>query len=125
MSDHGADGTQHATADRQADLLEFWIDVGGTFTDCFAAMPMARSRAINCFSTGVTKGGGGRFDRSRQIIDPAPAGRSRAIVGRLSSCGWSIAGIDRRQSEGRKSSIAQPARMPCRTTDVGCGPDRL
>jgi len=51
---------------------EFWIDVGGTFTDCIARSPDGRLQTAKVLSSGVTKGrvdrleNGGRFhDESR------------------------------------------------------------
>src|SRR6266481_4555107 len=37
-------------------LWEFWIDVGGTFTDCLARAPDGTLRRHKLLSSGVTKG---------------------------------------------------------------------
>ena len=36
--------------------MQFWIDVGGTFTDCFALAPDGELRRCKVLSSGVTKG---------------------------------------------------------------------
>lgn len=38
-------------------LWEFWIDVGGTFTDCIGHAPDGRLQTVKTLSSGVTKGG--------------------------------------------------------------------
>ncbi len=35
---------------------QFWIDVGGTFTDCVAVSPTGQQRIIKVLSSGITKG---------------------------------------------------------------------
>ena len=35
---------------------EFWIDVGGTFTDCLARAPYGEIRRLKLLSSGVFKG---------------------------------------------------------------------
>ena len=39
-----------------ADLTEFWIDVGGTFTDCLMKSPEGRLSTYKVLSSGITKG---------------------------------------------------------------------
>ena len=49
-------------------MWEFWIDVGGTFTDCLARTPEDRIVTCKVLSSGVTKGAVGEvlaFDRFR------------------------------------------------------------
>src|SRR6476646_3232165 len=57
---------------------EFWIDVGGTFTDCLAKTPDGSIRRHKLLSSGVTKGLVGAGSSFDAIIDPArrsdPAG---------------------------------------------------
>ncbi len=48
---------------------EFWIDVGGTFTDCFALSPDGQLRRHKLLSNGVTKGVVGEPARAGAIID--------------------------------------------------------
>src|SRR5262245_44847095 len=50
---------------------EFWIDVGGTFTDCFARSPDGRLLRHKLLSSGVTKGTVGGDSGRGRIVDPA------------------------------------------------------
>lgn len=50
---------------------EFWIDVGGTFTDCFARQPDGALLRHKLLSSGVTKGGLGVGSNGKRIVDPA------------------------------------------------------
>jgi 5-oxoprolinase (ATP-hydrolysing) len=50
---------------------EFWIDVGGTFTDCFARSPDGNLRRWKLLSTGVTIGSVGAHSTAGAIIDSA------------------------------------------------------
>ncbi|HEX4413119.1 MAG TPA: hydantoinase B/oxoprolinase family protein [Lacipirellulaceae bacterium] len=56
-----------------ADRWEFWIDIGGTFTDCLAKAPNGEIRQHKLLSSGVTKGHVGSGSSSRFIFDPARA----------------------------------------------------
>src|SRR3954469_9053887 len=49
---------------------EFWIDVGGTFTDCLAKAPDGLIRRHKLLSSGVTKGRVGAGSSLNAIIDP-------------------------------------------------------
>src|SRR5271155_4339873 len=51
--------------------MEFWIDVGGTFTDCIALLDDQPARRLKVLSSGVTKGGAAADSNRRQIVDPA------------------------------------------------------
>ncbi|MEW4526897.1 hydantoinase/oxoprolinase N-terminal domain-containing protein [Maioricimonas sp. JC845] len=52
---------------------QFWIDVGGTFTDCVAVTPDGEMRTFKTLSSGVTKGDvADRTDGA--IVDPRRAG---------------------------------------------------
>ncbi len=53
---------------------EFWIDVGGTFTDCIARTPDDRLVAFKLLSTGVTKGQIGEVLGPVRIADTARIG---------------------------------------------------
>ncbi len=53
------------------DFWEFWIDVGGTFTDCFARSPEGNLRRWKLLSTGVTIGAVGVHSTSGAIVDSA------------------------------------------------------
>jgi 5-oxoprolinase (ATP-hydrolysing) len=50
---------------------EFWIDVGGTFTDCLAKAPDTSIRRHKLLSSGVTKGRVGSGSSRTAIIDAA------------------------------------------------------
>jgi 5-oxoprolinase (ATP-hydrolysing) len=56
-------------------LWEFWIDVGGTFTDCLARSPGGSLRTLKVLSSGVTKGLIGHAE-GQAIFDPARSGDS-------------------------------------------------
>lgn len=49
---------------------EFWIDVGGTFTDCIARTPGGELRPIKVLSSGVTKGQIDELQGTNRVIDP-------------------------------------------------------
>jgi len=53
---------------------EFWIDVGGTFTDCFARRPDGALLRHKLLSSGVTKGAVGHGSDARHVVDPARRG---------------------------------------------------
>src|SRR2546422_5607479 len=53
---------------------EFWIDVGGTFTDCLAKAPDGSIRRHKMLSSGVTKGRIGGGSSRDAIIDSARQG---------------------------------------------------
>ncbi len=50
---------------------QFWIDVGGTFTDCIGRTPDGRLLRHKLLSSGVTKGAVGRGSDPSRIVDPA------------------------------------------------------
>ncbi len=49
---------------------EFWIDVGGTFTDCIARTPSGELRPIKVLSSGVTKGQAAEVQGTNRVVDP-------------------------------------------------------
>ncbi|MCA9239374.1 MAG: hydantoinase, partial [Planctomycetales bacterium] len=53
---------------------QFWIDVGGTFTDCLALTPAGEIRTHKLLSSGVYKGTVGQGSTRQLIIDPARRG---------------------------------------------------
>jgi 5-oxoprolinase (ATP-hydrolysing) len=55
-------------------LWQFWVDVGGTFTDCFALPPDAALRRHKVLSSGVTKGAAGHDATASVVIDPLRRG---------------------------------------------------
>src|SRR6185503_6980979 len=50
---------------------QFWLDVGGTFTDCLARTPDGRLLRRKVLSSGVTKGRAGAGSTLEAIVDPA------------------------------------------------------
>ena len=55
-------------------LWEFWIDVGGTFTDCMACSPANDLVPRKVLSSAVTKGQVGEVTGTDRIVDPARIG---------------------------------------------------
>ena len=53
---------------------EFWIDVGGTFTDCIARSPDGMLRTAKVLSSAVTKGRATATDDPRRFVDERRAG---------------------------------------------------
>ncbi len=54
-----------------AERWEFWIDVGGTFTDCLVRLPDGWIRRHKLLSSGVTKGRVGNGSTRSEIVDGA------------------------------------------------------
>ena len=88
-------------------VRQFWIDVGGTFTDCIGKTPDGRLLRCKLLSSGVTKGAvGPRSDRTR-IVDPTR--RADPDIGRreqrlrLRQAGSDTGFIDRR---GRNAGVS-------------------
>src|SRR5437764_633876 len=52
-------------------IWEFWIDVGGTFTDCLARSPADQIVQHKLLSSGVTKGQVGDVAGPVRFLDPA------------------------------------------------------
>jgi 5-oxoprolinase (ATP-hydrolysing) len=55
-------------------LWQFWIDVGGTFTDCFARRPDGVLLRHKLLSSGVTKGAAAAHSTRDALVDPARRG---------------------------------------------------
>ncbi|QDU96111.1 hydantoinase B/oxoprolinase family protein [Lignipirellula cremea] len=53
---------------------QFWIDVGGTFTDCFGRTPQGELRRCKVLSSAATKGTAAAGSSAAQIIDPSRQG---------------------------------------------------
>lgn len=53
---------------------QFWIDVGGTFTDCIARSPGGALTTVKVLSSGVTKGVARAGADARALVDPVRAG---------------------------------------------------
>ena len=57
-----------------ADMWEFWIDVGGTFTDCIARSPENELLTAKVLSSGITKGQVGEVVGTDRLIDESRSG---------------------------------------------------
>ena len=53
---------------------QFWIDVGGTFTDCVAVSPLGEVRTLKVLSSGVVKGQVAAVAGNHQVIDEQLSG---------------------------------------------------
>jgi len=67
--------------------MEFWIDVGGTFTDCIGSLDDGRIVRHKVLSSGVTKGRATVGSGRRRIVDPTrqvdPAGFWQGYAARV------------------------------------------
>ena len=61
------------------DGWEFWIDVGGTFTDCIARRPDGSLARHKLLSSGVTKGLVGAVSTADAVVDPRGQARRQAF----------------------------------------------
>src|SRR5205814_2124694 len=53
------------------DRWQFWLDVGGTFTDCLARTPQGRLLRRKVLSSGVVKGVAAPGSTADCLVDPA------------------------------------------------------
>ena len=53
------------------DAWQFWMDVGGTFTDCIGRRPDGQLLRHKLLSSGVTKGAVAHGSDRAKILDPA------------------------------------------------------
>jgi 5-oxoprolinase (ATP-hydrolysing) len=63
----------NSSIDMPDNRWQFWIDVGGTFTDCIARRPDGTLLRRKVLSSGVTKGVAGAGSTPAAIVDPARA----------------------------------------------------
>src|ERR1700759_3582081 len=80
---------------------EFWIDVGGTFTDCLAKAPDGSIRRHKLLSSGVTKGRVGPGSSRDSIVDLARRGEPAAVW-----VGWQLVVVDHDGNETGSASVA-------------------
>jgi len=52
-------------------MHQFWIDVGGTFTDCIGRAPDGRMMRHKLLSSGAVKGAAGNGSTPHRIVDLA------------------------------------------------------
>ena len=69
MPHDASDPTGHRAELRHSEPQEFWIDVGGTFTDCFARCADGTLLRHKLLSSGVTKGTVAKGSTPQRIID--------------------------------------------------------
>ncbi|MBX7167246.1 MAG: hydantoinase B/oxoprolinase family protein [Pirellulales bacterium] len=81
---------------------EFWIDVGGTFTDCLARGPAGQMRRYKLLSSGVTKGAAHVGSSSLAIVDPARRGDPPGFWD-----GWRLALVDADGTVVATSTVAR------------------
>ena len=62
-------GPQHSVLSSPA--WEFWIDVGGTFTDCIARSPDDELITVKILSSGITKGQVESIIENKRVSDSA------------------------------------------------------
>jgi 5-oxoprolinase (ATP-hydrolysing) len=83
-----------------AQRWEFWIDVGGTFTDCLAKAPDGSIRRHKLLSSGVTKGRVGVESSRDAIVDSARCGDPPAFWE-----GWTLSLLNSEGSEIDRSTV--------------------
>jgi 5-oxoprolinase (ATP-hydrolysing) len=86
---------------------EFWIDVGGTFTDCLALAPDGRLLSRKVLSSGVTKGSVTSTPSPSNFLDEARAGDPENF--------WREYEVRFTDSAGAVLSRAQVTSFDCRT----------
>ena len=79
---------------------EFWIDVGGTFTDCLAKSPSGTLRRHKLLSSGVTKGRIGSGSSPTAIVDPTRQADSQNFW-----TGWQLSLVDAHAYELSRTTI--------------------
>src|ERR1043165_2391315 len=79
---------------------EFWIDVGGTFTDCLAKAPDGSIRRHKLLSSGVTKGRVGPGSTRDIVVDSARCGEPRDFW-----TGWRLAIVNRDGEEIDQATV--------------------
>jgi 5-oxoprolinase (ATP-hydrolysing) len=98
-----------------ADLWEFWIDVGGTFTDCIARSPENELLTAKVLSSGITKGRVGEIVGTDRLIDETRSGDADGLwngyrIRFLDAYGQAVhQGVVRASSGGRSTlQVEQP-----------------
>ena len=62
--------------DRKLNSWEFWIDVGGTFTDCIGRAPDNSIHSVKILSSGIIKGTINKSNDQNIIIDKSKIGNT-------------------------------------------------
>ena len=88
-------------AEATRDVWQFWIDVGGTFTDCIGRRPDGQLLRHKLLSSGVTKGAIAKGSDQEKTVDPLrrvdPAGYW---------CGYRLRLLDREGASLAEASVA-------------------
>ena len=94
---------------------EFWIDVGGTFTDSFYRAPGSALAHYKVLSSGVVKGAVGPGSSRESIVDPTRAGDPEGIWAGFRFCLLDERGrpvfettVDGSSRESRTLQLAEP-----------------
>jgi 5-oxoprolinase (ATP-hydrolysing) len=90
-------------------LWEFWIDVGGTFTDVLARDPHGATRRMKLLSSGVTKGQAAAGSTRDLLVDP-----SRSIDPPGFWTGWRLALVDNEGQTLDSSEVVDFDSTECR-----------
>jgi 5-oxoprolinase (ATP-hydrolysing) len=88
---------------------EFWIDVGGTFTDCLAHEPDGSTRRLKLLSTGITNGRVAAASTRDSIVDPSRRGDPPGFW-----VGWQLALVDQGGTTLDTSEVVAFDRTDCR-----------
>ncbi|HAW32194.1 MAG TPA: hydantoinase, partial [Planctomycetaceae bacterium] len=86
---------------------EFWIDVGGTFTDCIARSPDSEFIPFKTLSSGITKGHVQEITTPDTIVDPSRVGNPTNF--------WQEYQIEFLNNEGESLHTAQVTRFDNQT----------
>jgi 5-oxoprolinase (ATP-hydrolysing) len=93
--------------------MEFWIDVGGTFTDCMGVLDDGRVVRHKVLSSGVTKGRAAAGSDRGRIVDPArqtdPAGFWHGYIVRMFDQEGRVTGESRVASFDAASGVLELA----------------
>jgi 5-oxoprolinase (ATP-hydrolysing) len=102
-----------------AQRWEFWIDVGGTFTDCLAKTPNGALLRHKLLSSGVTKGRVASGSSSRLVVDAARRGDPADFW-----TGWrlTIVGQDGQELDRSEVTDFEPDRGRLRLSGLSADP---
>lgn len=112
-------------------MWEFWIDVGGTFTDCLARAPDGTLTSVKVLSTGMTQGeveevrGPVRFQDTRRRSAPTDffVGYRLRLFDRFGQPSFetTVAGFDARLGEFTTAAMLPSDLAPGTTYELGSG----
>jgi 5-oxoprolinase (ATP-hydrolysing) len=94
---------------------EFWIDVGGTFTDCLARRPDGRILTHKLLSTSTYKGKAAPGSKKDLLVDPQRSGDPDGFFeGFQLRCGGETVRVHAFQSDGGKLLLDRPLKTEVR-----------